>query len=196
MVKVGLTGGMGSGKTTALGFFKKAGAVVASSDEWVHEELSGNAGLRDKIVGIFGPEVLKRGQLDRRALAGIVFKEARLIQRLNGLLHPAVARRLSEFIKERKRAKIVVVEVPLLFEAHFDKFFDWTIGVATDPRRLRARLKRRGPGYVREFERRMRWQLPAEEKISRCDFVIDNSGSLRSTSLQINKLMEAQLWKS
>jgi dephospho-CoA kinase len=196
MMKVGLTGGVGSGKSTALAGFKRGGAVVASCDAWVREELETNALLKKKIAQVFGAGTIRSGRVDRRALAAIVFKEAAKVKRLNALVHPWVKRRLLDFFLRNRRRALVAVEVPLLFEAKFDKFFDVTIGVATDPGRQRERLKKRGPQAASDFRRRMRWQLMPEAKLSRCDFVIDNNGSKRSLFSQINKLMEDQQWKS
>ena len=196
MIKAALTGAIGSGKTTALRFFEKCGAAVASADAWVHEELDANSGLKKKIASAFGARVVRSGRVDRRLLAGIVFKDPSQVKRLNALVHPLVKRRLFDFFRKNRKKALVVVEVPLLFEAKFDKFFDVTIGVATDPRLGRQRFKRRGQEYVSDVRRRMRCQLGAREKISRCDLVIDNSGSRKETYTQINKLMEAELWKS
>ena len=196
MIKAALTGSMGSGKTTALAFFKKCGAVTASSDVWVHEELASNASLRAKLIRAFGASVVKGNAVDRRTLAEVVFSNTSKLKILNGLIHPLVKRRLFDFFKKYRSKPLVVVEVPLLFEAKFDRFFDLTIGVATDPEQQRSRSYRRGKAYVSEVRRRMRCQLDAEEKISRCDFVIDNSSTRKKTFQQINKLMEVTLWKS
>ena len=196
MIKAALTGSMGSGKTTALAFFKKCGAVTASSDEWVHEEFASNASLRASLARAFGASVVKGSAIDRKALAEVVFCYPSKLKRLNALIHPLVKRRLFGFFKKNRSKPLVVVEVPLLFEAKFDRFFDLTIGVATDPHEQRSRSLRRGKAYVAEVRRRMRCQLDAEEKISRCDFVIDNSSTRKKTFQQINKLMEVKLWKS
>ena len=196
MMKAALTGAIGSGKTTVLRFFGKCGAAVADTDEWVHEEFAENASLRKKIAAAFGDSVIRKDRVDRRLLADIVFEDMSCLKRLNSLVHPLVKRRLFDFFRKNKKKRLVVVEVPLLFEAKFDRFFDVTIGVATDSQARRLRLKRRGQKDIIDVRRRMRCQLPPEEKLSRCDFVIDNRGSRKQTFMQINKLMEVKLWKS
>ncbi len=196
MTKIAVTGGMGSGKTTVLECFKKNGAAVASCDLWVCEAYDNNAALRARIRKAFGEQAVKKGRVDRNALAAIVFKNAARVKRLNALVHPVVKRRLFEFFRDHKDRGICVVEVPLLFESRFDRFFDVTIGVATDLRRLRRRLKPGARWSASEVDERMRWQLTAGEKTSRCDFVIDNNGSKRNTLKQVNNIMEDKKWKN
>jgi dephospho-CoA kinase len=196
MIKVALTGAIGSGKTTVLGFFKKCGAAVASSDAWVHQELVGNVTLRKQLARAFGARVVKNGRVDKRVLAGIAFADASGVKRLNALVHPLVKKRLFGFFRKNRRRRCVVVEVPLLFEAKFERYFDVTIGVATDPRQQRRRLERRGREFFSDARRRMRYQLAGGAKISRCDFCIDNSGSKKKTYQMVKKLMEVVLWKS
>ena len=130
-------------------------------------------------------------------LAKKAFSSKRALDRLNALIHPLVKERLVEFFKTCPKNAVVVAEVPLLFETGLDELFDVTIGVATDPKIQRERLRQEchfsAAGVI---ARRMRWQLPLDKKISRCDFVIDNNGKKQKTFNQVKQLMEEKQWKN
>lgn len=193
MKTIGLTGGLGTGKTTALLFFKKLGAAVLSSDDLVHEELRTNELLKAKIRRKFGCDVFLKRQISRRRLAQKAFGNPAALKQLNAWVHPLVKKNILRWMKRalrQEKASIVVVEVPLLFEAGFDRFFDLTIGVATDPAIQKARLRKNTKFSPADISRRMRWQLPLDQKIARCDFIIDNNASKQETFQQIKKLME------
>ena len=197
MTKIGLTGGMGSGKTTVLRYFKRLGAKVVSCDELVHAELKNNKALQQKIRKTFGTGVFYKNKIQRPALAKKAFSSKKALDRLNALIHPLAKKRLVEFFKICSKNAVVVAEVPLLFEAGFNDLFDVTIGVATDPKIQRERLRQKcQTSAVSVIARRMRWQLSLEKKISRCDFVIDNNSNKRKTFNQVKQLMEEKQWKN
>ena len=197
MTKIGLTGGMGTGKTTVLRYFKRLGAKVVSCDELVHAELKNNKALQEGIRKTFGPRVFYKNKIQRPALAKKAFSSKRTLDRLNALIHPLVKERLGDFFKTCPKKAMVVAEVPLLFEAGLDDLFDVTIGVATDPKIQRERLRQKcQTSAAGVIARRMRWQLPLDQKISRCDFVIDNNGKKQKTFNQVKQLMEEKQWKN
>ena len=191
MISVGLTGGFGTGKTTVLELFRKAGAKVLSSDAIVHDELEKNKTLQKKISKFFGPGIVCDGLVRRRRLAQKVFSCRDSLEKLNALVHPIVKKRIYSFFKKfRKRINsIVVVEVPLLFETGFNKFFDWTVVVAATPQIQKKRFLKKEQWSLEERKRRMQWQLPLVKKIVRCDFVIDNNGTKKKTICQVKNLM-------
>ncbi len=193
MRTIGLTGGFGAGKTTALSMFKRSGACVLSADVLAHGELKDNSALKEKIKKAFGPEVFKNGKVDRRLLADRVFSSRKDRKRLNALIHPLVKKRILDVkrrLSKSKKGAVLVVEVPLLFETGFDKFFDTTIGVAADLRTLKKRLVREARFGTRDLKARTAAQLPVKEKIGRCDFVIDNNKNKEKTFNQVKKLMD------
>jgi dephospho-CoA kinase len=196
MTKIGLTGGLGTGKTTVLKYFKKLGAQILSCDELVHVELKSNKTLRQKIRKFFGPDVFYKKEVRRPALAKRVFSSKKELNRLSALIHPLVRKRLRAFFRRCSKNAVIVVEVPLLFEAGFDDLFDVTIGVATGPQIQRERLRQKCRLRTNDIARRMRWQLSLDRKIARCDFVIDNNGSKRKTFNQVKQLMEEKQWKN
>jgi len=175
---VGLTGGIGSGKSTALAYLRELGAATISSDDIVHG-LYSTGDVVDRIREHFGDTVVDgAGGISRPALAGIVFSDEAELRWLEDLLHPFVRTAVADWVEGRKKARprpaLIVVEVPLLFETGFDQRFDY-IMLITAPddvrrRRLTAKLT------DSEFRRRRAQQMPEEEKIARSDFVFDNTG--------------------
>jgi len=192
VLKVAVTGAIGSGKTTVLRCLARRGAAVMSCDEAVKKELARSRVLRARLRRAFGDGVFAGGRVCRRRLARAVFGDRRRVAALNRLVHPTVKRRVRAFFRKNASRRLAAVEVPLLFETDFHKLFDVTIGVAIGARVQRQRLKKSGRG--REGIRRMRWQLPEREKLARCDFIIDNRGTRTATYRQIKQLMEDEQW--
>ena len=176
---LGLTGGIGSGKSTALAYLHELGAAVISSDAVVHG-LYSTAAVVDQLRERFGDAVVDgAGGVSRPALAGIVFADQAELRWLEGLLHPYVRQAVDDWIAVQHRARprpaLLVVEVPLLFETDFSDRFD-CIMLITAPaevrrRRLTAKLT------DSEFGSRLAQQMPEGEKIARSHFVFDNTGS-------------------
>jgi dephospho-CoA kinase len=176
---LGLTGGIGSGKSTALAYLHELGAATISSDDIVHD-LYSTADVIDRIRARFGEAVVDgAGGISRPALAGIVFSDEAELRWLEDLLHPFVRHAVDEWVDRQEgaypRPALVVVEVPLLFEAGFEGRFDYVMLITApdDVRRKRVTAKLTDS----EFSRRRAQQMPEEEKIARSDFVFDNAGS-------------------
>jgi dephospho-CoA kinase len=174
---VGLTGGMGSGKSTALEALRRLGAEVISSDAVVHE-LYESRPLRDAVIEHFGPEVAPEGVVDRSEIARRAFASARERAWLEGQVWPLVGARVAQWL-ERARARrpaprAAVVEVPLLFEAGLDQLYDATIAVIAEESVRARRAARRGHALVDERAAR---QLSQQEKARRATFVVRNDGS-------------------
>ncbi|MCW3001325.1 MAG: coaE [Conexibacter sp.] len=174
---VGLTGGMGSGKSTACAALERLGAATLSTDAVVHE-LYGSDEVRDAVVARWGADVAPGGTVDRGAIARHVFAERGERKWLEELLWPLVGRRVSAFRTEQEAAvpapKAAVVETPLLFEAGMDGIYDATIAVVADEAVRRERAAARGHEAVDERAAR---QLSQDEKAQRATFVVTNDGS-------------------
>jgi dephospho-CoA kinase len=175
---LGLTGGIGSGKSTALAYLHELGAATVSSDDIVHG-LYSNAVVVERIRERFGDAVIDdAGGISRPALAGIVFSDETELRWLEDLLHPFVRDAVAAWVEEQQKARprpaLIVVEVPLLFETGFEQRFDhiMLITAPDDVRRRRLTAKLTDS----EFRRRRAQQMPEEEKIARSDFVFDNTG--------------------
>ena len=176
---LGLTGGIGSGKSTALAYLHELGAAVISSDDVVHG-LYSIAEVVDRIRAHFGAEVVDgAGGVSRPALAGIVFADEAELRWLEGFLHPYVRRSVDDWIiaqhKVRPRPALLVVEVPLLFETGFADRFDLIMLITAPDEVRRQRLTAKLTET--EFSRRLAQQMPEDEKIARSHFVFANTGT-------------------
>jgi dephospho-CoA kinase len=174
--RLGLTGGIGSGKSTALAYLHELGAAVVSSDDIVHG-LYSRPEIVARIREHYGEDVMDADQVDRAALAHIVFDDPDELAWLEGLLHPHVRLAVDEFAAAQEKAHprpvLVAVEVPLLFETGMQDTFDYVLLVTAPDgvrrRRLVAKLT------DSEFSRRLAQQMPEDEKVARSDFVYHNT---------------------
>jgi len=189
MVKclIGLTGGVATGKSTAASIFKELGVSVLDTDGIAHELLKKDGPEYRKVLKIFGPQALaKGGRLDRHKIARLVFERGgraeRLRKKLERVLHPAIWREVTRRYGRLKKG-FMLVEVPLLFEAGFDKKVDYRMVVRCSPKVQRKRCE---PA----FKGRSFFQMPLSKKIKRADFVIDTSKGRGNTRGQIKKIMK------
>lgn len=196
MTRIGLTGGLGTGKSTVLKFFSSLGAKTWDADEVVRRQLDGNAALKRKIRDVFGEAFVRHGRVDRRKLAAEVFSSSRKLARLERLVHPVVKKKLLVFLRRNKKSAVVVAEVPLLFETDFYKLFDVTACVVASYAIRRKRLLRCHRHTPQDIARRVRHQFSLSRKIARCDRVINNNGTRSQTYMQVKKIMEEETWKS
>ncbi len=167
--------------------FERLGAKVLSADAIVHELLR-RPDIARSVAGVFGPEVLRDGVIDRKRLSEKVFSDRAKREMLEGLLHPLVLERVR-LMKRRNPEDIIVAEVPLLYEAGFDRDVDAAVVVTADEDVVRRRLEKKGFS-VEEIDLRRAAQLSLEEKAERADYVIDNSGSLEETERQVRAIWE------
>lgn len=175
-IVVGLTGGIGSGKSTVLAAFSRCGAGTVSADAVAHELSRPGRPLYRRIVRQFGPGcVAPSGELDRAAIARRVFRNSTLRSRLERETHPAILREMRRRIR-RLRGPVVVADVPLLFEVGLAREFDATVMVSAARAAVLGRLRRRGMNTA-EALRRMRAQWPVERKEALADVVLRNDGS-------------------
>lgn len=173
MMKVGITGGIGSGKSTCCRIFAECGAAVYDSDREARRLMQEDAALRRGIVGRFGAAAYCAGKLDRGYLAGIVFNDPEALAALDGLVHPVVA---EDFLRwsERQTGDYVVLESAILFESGLADAVDRTVAVMA-PAELRIERACRRDGVTGEsVRRRMAAQLSDDELLRRADFCIVN----------------------
>ena len=191
---VGLTGGLGAGKSEALDALRELGAATLSTDTVVHELLA-DPDLRELVSSRLGADVVRDGSLDRSAIAERVFADDEARSWLEGVLWPRVGERVGAWRAEVEsadpRPRAAVVEVPLLFESGMEAIFDRTIAVVADEAVRVERAGRRGHAALAERTGR---QLTQEQKAQRADFTVRNDGSrdeLKETlSLVLGKLDE------
>lgn len=175
-VRVALTGGIGSGKSTALLMFAARGAAVLSSDRVVHELLK-REDVHAKIAESLGIEPLLPGEEGRRQIAENVFADELQLTRLEDIIFPLVAGEIAAWqaSAQAMSAPLTVVELPMLFEAGMESGFDRVV-LVTAPAEIR-RSRHEGRVGITDFEQRASRQLPESEKRARSDFVYDNTGS-------------------
>ncbi len=188
---LGLTGGMGAGKSTALAALERLGAAVLSTDAVVHELYAGEPRLRDAVVERWGPEVAPGGAVDRAAIARRAFAEEGERRWLEGLLWPLVGERVGRWIErvrvQRPAPRAAVVEVPLLFEAGMEGLYDATIAIVA-PEELR-RERAAGRGHELQGERAAR-QLSQEQKAARASFAVCNDGSEAQLLQKLSEILD------
>ena len=186
---VGLTGGMGAGKSTALAVLERLGAATLSTDAVVHELYATHA-VRELIVARWGDEVAPAGTVDRAAIAARVFAEPDERAWLEAELWPRVGARVGAWREEvaarEPPPRAAVVETPLMFEAGMDAIYDATIAVVADED-VRAQ-RAAGRGHVASAERAAR-QLSQDEKAQRATFVVHNSATLEELERQLSDVL-------
>jgi dephospho-CoA kinase len=191
MLKVGLTGGIATGKTYVSRRLREAGVPVVDADALARQAVApGTEGLA-AVVHRFGTDVLTAdGALDRPALGRIVFADEAARRDLEAIVHPIVRRRTAEFFAALPAdTPVAVADIPLLFETHRERTFDRVVVVACAPATQLQRLMARD-GLSREAaEQRIAAQLPIEEKVRRADYVIHTDGTFDETDAQVSALV-------
>jgi dephospho-CoA kinase len=186
---IGLTGGIGAGKTEALGALERLGAATLSTDAVTHELLAGEE-LRDRLVERWGEEVAPGGAVDRQKVAELVFDRPDELAWLESELHPRVGKRLAEWRSALDPAtEVAVVEVPLLFETGMEGLFDGVIAVVADDEIRERRLAARGS--AEGLEGREERQLPQSEKVARASYAVRNEGTLDDLERELCAALEA-----
>jgi dephospho-CoA kinase len=191
-----LTGNYGMGKSTVLRMFRDLGAITLDADQVVDMLLKDETVLR-RVRDIFGEGVfLKDGNVDRSRLANVIFKDKEKRDSLEGILHPLVFEKIESFLAKTGEGeieeKIVVVEIPLLFEKGYTQRFSRKITVYTDEETAIGRLGERGIARDKAMSR-LEVQMPVGEKIRLADFTIDNSGTLQETERQVSEIYDKLL---
>lgn len=188
-MKVGLTGGIGCGKTTVVGLFREAGWQTLEADAVVKELLANDPIVMETFLERWGRSILgEAGAIDRGAVAARVFQDEAELAWLESLLHPLVGERWRAFLVENGAGRCLV-EIPLLFEKRLETHFDLTVCVASPLDLVEKRMVARG--YTRtEIARRSRRQMPLEKKSDLADHLISNSGSLEFLKRQTLRLIE------
>ena len=204
MLKVGLTGGIATGKSLVGSMFADLGAHIIDADKIGHELMAPGEPVYEEIVKRFGSEILNPDKtVNRGKLAELAFDQRRpRIYELNSLLHPGIIQRYEKRMEEiaaREPNAIVMLEAALLLEAGLRKRFDRIVVVSCKPQQRIERWEQRqkvdADAARREVTRRMMAQAPQEAKIQVADYVIDNSGTIDETRAQVEKVF-AELKKS
>jgi dephospho-CoA kinase len=174
MLRIGLTGGIGSGKTTVAKIFESLGIPVYYADDAAKELMNTNEELKNAIIKNFGEATYKNGVLDRKFLASIVFNSKEKLELLNSIIHPATIKNAEEWMK-KQTASYIIKEAALLFESGAAESLDYVIGVYA-PQHIRVkRVMDRDNLTTEEVMKRISRQIDEETKMKLCNFVITNN---------------------
>lgn len=191
MLRIGLTGGIASGKSAVAAMLREMGFSVLSADFVSHKLMEPGQPAHDEILQAFGPAIATSGdQIDRAKLAAIVFADPAKLACLNAILHPRVEKIMLQQFDDWQRSGVrdaAFVEAALLVEAGFDKKLDGLVVAWCEPEQQLERLRARGMSEV-EAKRRMAAQLPVKEKLKHATYSVNCSGSIANTLAQVQAL--------
>ena len=189
MLVVGLTGGIGAGKSTVAQFFAELGALVIDADQLARMAIErGSDGFADVMLR-FGDEVIVNGDIDRKKLAEIVFSDSQARKDLEAIIHPRVQALFAEAVADLDIGDILIYEIPLLVETGAAAKFDYIITVESDIELRKARLLKKGL-YISQIEKRISSQATPEAREAIADKVIRNDGDEDSLLRQVENLWE------
>ena len=192
MLRVALTGGIGSGKSLVGEILEELGALVIDSDQLAHEVIERGSPGYEEVITAFGDSILSEGQIDRAKLAAVIFKENDLRKKLESIIHPLVREAAEKLARNLPSGAILVNQIPLLVESDGAKRFDYVITVSADEEIRRERLRLRG---LKDYEitERMAAQVAdlVREKIA--NYILRNDGSIDELTRAVEELMANEL---
>ena len=189
---VGLTGGIGSGKSLAAQFFSQLGALVIDADQLARSAIERGSEGFDEVLLRFGDTVLKNGDIDRVALGQIVFENPLAKKDLEEIIHPRIRAEFEEAVASLNPGQIMVYEIPLLVETKAADRFDFVITVESDPEVRKQRLRARGM-FHSDIEKRMASQATEEERRAVADCVLTNDGTEDDLLRQVENIWESTI---
>ena len=187
---IGLTGGIGCGKSLAAQYFAELGALVIDADQLARAAIERGSDGFDEVVALFGDSILKDGNIDRRALGELIFKDPIAKTKLENIIHPFVRREFEEAVASLNGDQVLVYEIPLLVETNAHEKFDLVITVESEMENRIARLRGRGM-HISEIEGRVAAQATREQRIEVADFLIENDGSEDELLRQVENIWDS-----
>jgi dephospho-CoA kinase len=195
MLKVGLTGGIGSGKSTASRYFESLGAFVLDADEEAKELITSNETVQHELISEFGTDIIDgTGRVDKNKLSRVAFQDEDHQQRLNSVVHPYIFNLIDkEFnrVFNNKKHGVFIVDAALIYETGFDAHLDYVIVVTAHLKNRMERALGRETLSREEILKRVGFQWPEEEKVNMADFVVHNDG----TEVEFKKNIESLIKK-
>jgi dephospho-CoA kinase len=192
MSVIALTGGIGAGKSTVAQFFSELGAVVVDADQLARIAIERGSQGFDEVVTAFGQSIISNGDIDRKALAAIVFKDSQAKADLEAIIHPRVQKLFAQAVAESDPSIPMIYEIPLLVETDAARRFDFVITVEADEEIRISRLLSRGM-FISDIKARLANQAPAEKRIAIANAVIRNDGDDDHLLRQVENLWEGAL---
>tara|TARA_A100001011_G_scaffold123457_1_gene130330 strand:+ start:7050 stop:7646 length:597 start_codon:yes stop_codon:yes gene_type:complete len=197
MIKIGITGNIGSGKTTLTKYFENQKSYIFNADKEAKNHLSKHSVLQKKIINIFGNEIITSNNLDFKKLAIKAFESKKNQQILNGIVWPEVSMLIENALRQAKIEKydFFIVDAALLFEANFNHFFDYIILVTADEKKRLDRALKRKNLDLSQIKKRMGLQLSDQKKIKLSDFVIFNDSDKKALKSEYKKILPKLILK-
>lgn len=192
MLRVALTGGIGSGKSLVGEILEELGALVIDSDQLAREVIERGSPGYEEVVTAFGDSILSEGQIDRSKLAAVVFNESDLRKKLESIIHPLVREAAEKLARKLPSGAILINQIPLLVESDGAKRFDYVVTVSADEELRRERLRLRG---LKDYEitQRMAAQVSDSEREKIANYIIRNDGSIDELTRAVEELMANEL---
>ena len=189
---VGLTGGIGSGKSLAAQFFSQLGALVIDADQLARSAIERGSEGFDEVLLRFGDSVLMNGDIDRVALGQIIFENPQAKKDLEAIIHPRIRAEFEEAVASLEADQIMVYEIPLLVETNAADRFDFIVTVESQPELRKERLRARGM-FHSDIEKRMASQATEEQRREIADCVLTNNGSEDELLRQVENIWESTI---
>lgn len=192
MLRVALTGGIGSGKSLVGEILEELGALVIDSDQLAREVIERGSPGYEEVITAFGDSILSEGQIDRAKLAAVVFKEKDLRKKLESIIHPLVREAAEKLARNLPSGAILVNQIPLLVESDGAKRFDYVVTVSADEEIRRERLRLRG---LKDYEitERMAAQVADLDREKIANYILRNDGSIDELTRAVKALMANEL---
>ncbi|MEA1882301.1 MAG: dephospho-CoA kinase [Candidatus Marinimicrobia bacterium] len=194
MLKVGLTGGIGSGKSTASRCFESLGAYVLDADEEAKNLITANETVQHELISEFGTDIIDgTGRVDKKKLARVAFQDDDHQQRLNSVVHPYIYDLIdNEFnrVLDEGKHEIFLVDAALIYESGYDAHMDYVIVITAQLKHRMERAMKRKRLSREEILKRIEFQWPEEEKVNIADFVVHNDGTEEELQKNIESLIK------
>lgn len=192
MYVVGLTGGIGSGKSTLGKWFEEKGIPVYEADLEAKNLMNQDGELKKQLIDLLGEQTYQNNQYNRTYVSSLVFNNKELLEKLNALVHPAVFNHFHRWI-ENQNAPFIVKEAAILFESGSYRDCDWIVSVVADEKKRIERVMKRSGLSEAQILERMNNQWTDAQRIEKSDFVIENNANLKALKIQFNQLYKELL---
>ena len=186
---LGLTGGIASGKTTVSKKIKELGGYIIDADK-ISKEVSNSQEVLKKVEENFGVEVIENGSLNRKKLREIIFNNREKRKMLNNIMHPIIVKKMKEAIVEHKEEKLIVLDIPLLYETKLEYLCDKVLVVWVDEKTQIERIKKRDNSSTELAKRILSSQMPLLEKLKKADYNIENNETIENLEKKVEKFIE------
>lgn len=189
---LGLTGGIGTGKSTVAEIFREKGVPIVCADE-IAKKIIDSEKIQNQIFEIFGKNVFSEDRLDRKKLREIVFRDAESVEKLNNITHPAIIEEIKFQISKKKRNQLLIVDIPLLFEGNYGFLVEKVLLISAEKSIQIERTSKRDSVSEENVLNIINNQMNLEDKKKRSDYIIENNGTVEELRIKIDKLIKEEL---